>query len=304
MTRQGAYRIPSASTLIAFECAARHRSFSRAAAELHTSQPAISRKIANLEQQLSTILFERSKSGVSLTEAGSHFRDAVVAALGIIHAATAEASDRSTVQQVVISCSHDISHFLLMPRFRELQLALGERVRIRVLTYQCSPAELPRNLVADVMLTWERPSTEPRDRVVVFQEAVRPVCSRSFLATHGQVLNGPVSGWSGVNFLEIAGPNEGWADWEDWFQVSGRPAMTPRIVHFDHYTYVLDAAAAGDGISLAWRGMVEQYLQTGALVALTDDFVETDSYFYGVLTEKGRTVPIARDCLEFLEDLV
>ena len=119
MTRQGAYRIPSASTLIAFECAARHRSFSRAAAELHTSQPAISRKIANLEQQLSTILFERSKSGVSLTEAGSHFRDAIVAALGIIHAAAAEASDRSTVRQVVVSCSHDMSHFLLMPRFRE-----------------------------------------------------------------------------------------------------------------------------------------------------------------------------------------
>ena len=272
--------------------------------ELHTSQPAISRKIANLEQQLSTVLFERSKSGVSLTEAGSHFRDAVVAALGIIHAAAAEASDQSTVQQVVISCSHDVSHFLLMPRFRELQEALGERVRIRVLTYHRSPAELPRNLVADVMLTWQRSSTEPRDRVVVLQEAVRPVCSRSFLATHGQVLNGPVSGWSGVNFLEVAEPSAGWAVWEDWFQVSGRPTTAPNFVHYDHYTYVLDAAAAGDGISLAWRGMIEQYLQTGALVALTDDFLELDKFFYGVLTEKGRTVPIARDCLDFLEDFV
>ena len=155
-----------------------------------------------------------------------------------------------------------------------------------------------------MILTWEKPNTTPEDWVVVFQEAVRPVCSRSFLATHGQVLNGPVSGWSGVNFLEIAEPNEGWADWEDWFQVAGRPTVAPKIVHYDHYTYVLDAVAAGDGISLAWRGLVEQYLQTGALVALTDDFVEMDTFFYGVLTEKGRTVPLARDCLDLLEDFV
>ena len=75
------YRVPSMSALVAFESAARHGSFSLAARELGTSQSAISRLIARLESQLSARLFKRSRIGVSLTDAGLRFHEAVLLAL-------------------------------------------------------------------------------------------------------------------------------------------------------------------------------------------------------------------------------
>ena len=95
MRNQGLYRIPSGSALIAFESAARHENFSRAASELCTSQAVISRHILSLETQLSVRLFERSRSGVSLTDAGHHFRDAVVTGLRVIHDGAAETASLS-----------------------------------------------------------------------------------------------------------------------------------------------------------------------------------------------------------------
>ena len=55
----------------------------------------ISRHISSLEIQLSVRLFERSRSGVSLTDAGHHFRDAVVTGLRVIHAGAAETASLS-----------------------------------------------------------------------------------------------------------------------------------------------------------------------------------------------------------------
>ena len=64
------YRLPPMSVLLAFESAARHGSFSRAATELNTGQASISRRIAKLEEQLSVRLFDRSGIGVTLNAAG------------------------------------------------------------------------------------------------------------------------------------------------------------------------------------------------------------------------------------------
>lgn len=62
--------IPDIVNLQAFECAARHENFSRAAEELHLTQGAISRQIADLEQQTGLRLFERIRRRVILSEAG------------------------------------------------------------------------------------------------------------------------------------------------------------------------------------------------------------------------------------------
>ena len=294
-------RIPSANALIAFESAARHGNFTLAARELRTSQSAVSRQIATLETWLSARLFERSRAGAILTEAGERFRDGVAAGLAAIHRGAAEAADLSNAEQVVIACSHEASHFFIMPRYDALRRALGEDVRIRVLTYHHYIQSLPADPSADILMTWDAAAVAPQDRALVHREAVRPVCSPAYAAAHAQALAGPVAGWSGLTFLDLLRPSEGWASWEDWFAVAGRPDGTPRYLGFDSYTYVLDAAAAGHGIAVGWRHFIERPLEAGALVALGDGFVEFDSAYYGVLTEKGRRKPLARRCLAFFD---
>ena len=303
MNARDPYRIPSANALIVFESAARNATFTLAARELRTSQAAVSRQIARLETWLSARLFERSRAGVTLTEAGERFRDGVAAGLAAIHRAAAEATELSQAEQVVIACSHEASHFLIMPRYDALRQVLGDDVRIRILTYHHYVQSLPPDPSADILLTWNPGSVAPEDRVLAHREAIRPLCSPTYAATHAQTLAGPVSGWSGLTFLDLLRPNEGWATWEDWFAVVGRPDGTPRRMGFDSYTYVLEAAAAGHGIALGWRYFVERRLETGALVALGDGFVELDNYYFGVLTAKGRRKPLARRCLAFFDRL-
>ena len=301
MAKRSPYRMPPANALIAFECAARHGSFTLAARELRTSQSAVSRHIGQLETWLATRLFERSRAGATLTAAGERFRDGVVAGLAAIRRGAAEAAEVSNPEQVVIACSHGVSHFLIMPRYGALRRALGEHVQIRILTYHHYIQNLPVEPAADVRLTWDAAAAAPEDRVVVHKEAVRPVCSPAYAAEHAEILAGPVAGWSGLTLLELLRPNEGWATWEDWFALAGRPAATPRRLGLDSYTYVLEAASAGSGIALGWRHFIERFLEAGTLVTLGAGFVEFDRAYYGVLTEKGRRKPLARRCLDFFE---
>ena len=294
-------RIPPANALIAFESAARHANFTRAARELRTSQAAVSRQIAKLETWLSARLFERSRTGATLTDAGKRFRDGVVAGLAAIHRGAAEAAELSSAEQVVIACSHEASHFLIMPRYNALRQVLGEDVQIRILTYHHYVQSLPPDPSADILLTWDAAGIPAEDGVPAVREAVRPVCSPAYAAAHAQALAGPVAGWGGLTFLDLLRPNLGWARWEDWFAAAGRPDRAPRRVGLDCYTYVLEAAAAGHGIALGWRHLVERSLEAGALVALGDGFVEFDNCCFGVLTEKGRRKPLARRCLKFFD---
>ncbi len=294
-------RIPPANALIAFESAARHANFTLAARELRTSQAAVSRQIGKLETWLSARLFERSRAGATLTEAGKRFRDGVTAGLAAIHRGAAEAAELSNAEQVVIACSHDASHFLIMPRYDALRQMLGEDVGIRIVTYHHYIQSLPSDPSADLVLTWNAAGFPPEDRTVTLREAVRPFCSPGFAAAHAETLAGPVAGWGGLTFLDLVRPNEGWATWEDWFAVAGRPDGSPRRGGFDCYAYVLEAAAAGQGIALGWRYFIEQPLEAGGLVPLGDGFVEFDRVYSGVLTEKGRRKPLAHKCLEFFD---
>ena len=131
--------------------------------------------------------------------------------------------------------------------------------------------------------------------MLAIKEAVRPVHA----AEHERTLAGPVAGWSGLTFLDLLRPHEGWASWVDWFAAAGSPARTPRQLGLNSYTYVLESAAFGNGIALGWRYFIDRQLEAGALVALGDEFVEFDRAYYGVLTEKGRRKPLARRCLAF-----
>lgn len=298
MAEEGSHGFPKISALVAFECAARHRNFSRAAEELGVSQPAISRHIANLEEQLSTRLFERSRKGALLTDAGRRYCDAVVTGLGIIRAATVETATQPHVEQVVVACSEDASNFYVMPQYRALQKTLGEQVKIRILTFQHSATQLPLDPPADVVLAWDSNIVE-EDFAGIHEEAVRPLCSSGYAAAHAETLGQPVNFWGGLTFLDVIPPNLGWASWGDWFRVVGRPLATPRFRGFDSYAYLLEAAAAGDGIALGWKYYVERYLESGALIPLTDDFVEFRSRYCGYLTERGRSRAIAHQCLSF-----
>ena len=294
--------IPPTRALVAFEMTARAGSLSEAAKEMQSSQPAMSRLIAALEEQLSVLLFERTTTGVLLTEVGHFFRGHATQGLVMIQTAAVQAR-RWSHEEVVIACSNENSYFILRPRYGALSDAAGAGVRVYILTYNYDRRQLPPTPLPDIELSWER-SLGERQRVVMFEEAVRPVCSPAYAAAHADVLRGPVKGWLDLTFLDHQRPNEGWMTWSEWFGVAGAPDLGPEeVVLLPGHDYVLDAAADGQGLALGWRRYYEDWRDRGDLVDLGEGFVSVSNRCCAALTEKGLSSAAARRCLQFLEGL-
>lgn len=296
------YRIPSTSVLTAFECSARHLNFSRAADELHTSQSAISRHITNLEARLGVTLFLRGKKKHQLTEQGELLYRAVVSGLDNIQSSLNSITGWSSNNDITVSCTHEISHLYLMPRFDALQAAVGDDVQIRIVTNEYAENNTSLDPRIDLAFRYKSPETGNEPSSVVLNEAICPVCSPEFLQKHRALLSGPPAKWSELAFLQLTRLNQGWATWEDWFSRAGTPATPLNYVRYDNYVYLLEAAAVGRGLALGWRGLIERYIEAGTLTLIGDDFMQTDNALHAFLTASGQTKPTAKKCLGYLSN--
>lgn len=289
------------SALQAFEAAARLCNFSRAAEELHTSQSAISRHISSLESRLDTRLFDRRrKKQLLLTAQGKQFYEAVTAGLDNIRNCMDSISGTAAEEQLTIACTHEISHLFLLPRFDALQRAIGEHRTIRVLTCEYEAMERKPDPDIDILFRYDAGRETPADRVPILTEAIIPIVSQPYYQSHRDLLEAGLDAWSGLVFLELSKPNHGWATWSEWFALQGRPGLSPEYLYFNNYVYLLDAAAAGKGIALGWRGLIDRHIESGVLRGLGRKYTEFDRGIYAVLTEYGKSKALARRCLDCL----
>ncbi|MDE0150090.1 MAG: LysR family transcriptional regulator [Rhodospirillaceae bacterium] len=290
--------LPRINALRAFEAAARLGSFVRAAEELGIHQPSVSRYVAELERDVGVELFERSRRAVVLTPPGAIFHRAVAIGLERIASGALSAASLAEDERVVIACGPSTSRQFVMPRFPALRRTMGETVCLRILTLDPDVLDRLGDNEADLVLTYRKSDGAPGNWVAVFEEAVTPVCSPGFAATHARVLAGPVAAWGALPFLRLARPPRGWVTWHDWFEAAGYPTPRPRYTGIEDYVYLLEAAVAGQGLALGWRHFIDSYLDAGTLVTVADGFVETGRSCFARLTGRGRQRPVARRCLD------
>ncbi len=306
MLNLSARPLPRMRALRAFDAAARHGSFVRAAEELGIHQPSVSRYIAELERELGVRLFERGRRAVTLTPAGVVFHRAVAVGLERIAAGALAASDLPEDERLIIACGGATSELFLRPRFDALHRELGDDAVIRLLHCENNHLERPNVMETDridLLASYHSVDGVPGDEVVVFPEAIAPVCSPGFAEAHADILRQPVAQWGALPFLDFARPSLGWAVWDDWFEAAGRPDPPPRYRNFEDYVYMIDAAVAGRGLALGWRNFVSRFVDTGSLVVVADGFVGFRRSFAVRLTGYGRQRLIARRCLDAFASL-
>ena len=294
------YSLPSTTTLIAFESAARLENFSRAAEELNTSQSALSRHITELEARLGIRLFVREGRRVWLNPQGKHLYQALQTSLNDMQSALASVSHTADDDQITILCTHEISHLFIMPRFEKLQQRLNSSTKIRIMTYEYDMDDTGLDQRVDLKLTYRMENLTPGDYTTVLTESVRPVCSPSFAEKHAAKLAGPISDWNCLPILQLTKQNEGWANWESWMKVNGAEFTPQNSTGYDNYVYLLEAASAGRGLALGWKGLIDRHLETGALITMRDDNIEFENALYAVLTARGKQRKIARNLMILL----
>src|SRR5258707_4363044 len=102
-------RLPPLNALKAFEAAARHESFTRAAEELCVTQGAVSHQVKALETELGLKLFNRERHGLVITEAGRDYLSVVRDAFDRIALCTERLVSRQRSGVMTISTSRDFA---------------------------------------------------------------------------------------------------------------------------------------------------------------------------------------------------
>lgn len=119
-------RLPPMQALLMFESAARHASFTAAARELGSTQPAVSQRVVQLEESLGAALFERGHRGVTLTDDGTRLFDAVRRGLDVIRAATSDIRSRHAQRTLTLSTDFGFATYWLMPRLPQFKALMPD----------------------------------------------------------------------------------------------------------------------------------------------------------------------------------
>lgn len=255
-------RLPPLGSLAAFEAASRHRSFTRAAAELNLTQAAISRQIHLLEEHLGVLLFERLRHSVVLTPDGERFAAKVNPALTAIGDATVAA--RSGIEdEFTIRTEFCLATHWLMPRLSQFQ-PMHPSLSIKVLTSN-RPIETEQEQF-DVGLGYGLNHGPNFNCEPLATDAMVPVCSpatRMRLPKHCSVAD-----LASFNLIHFEQRGADWIDWKQYLENFGVKSIGPSRLSLSMYNSVIDAALQGYGVALAWRYTIDALLKDGRLLEI------------------------------------
>ncbi|MGD8429678.1 MAG: transcriptional regulator GcvA [Ectothiorhodospiraceae bacterium] len=268
--------LPPLNSLVAFEAAARNLSFTAAATELSVTQGAISRHVRQLEDYLGKSLFIRGNRTIQLSATGMEYYQTVRASLQDLSEATAHVLQWRGDRQVTVATTTAMASLWLLPRIPAFQRQ-HENVDIRILA--SDQAHDFRNSEFDVALLYG--ATPPADMhaTPLFAEEVFPVCSPEYLKSSGAIEHPEELFGNTLLYLDDAQLD--WWDWPEWFRQVGLQPVEPRHrININNYPMLVQAAINGQGIALAWRHLVDEYLERGALIRPVETVLKTSAHFY------------------------
>jgi LysR family glycine cleavage system transcriptional activator len=252
-------RLPPLNAVRAFEAAARHLSFTRAAEELNVTQAAVSHQVKALEERLGVLLFRRLNRGLLLTDAGGLYRKDLEDILDRLGQATERLRGTEAAGLLTVSANIAFASKWLVPRlqrFRERRPDIDVRIDA-----DDALTDFRRDNV-DLAIRYGRGVYPGLDSVKLLQDIVFPVCSPKLLeGSH------PLRVPKDLQYHTLLHDQGVVEDWPSWLRTAGVSGVdSSRGPSFSHSAMLIEAAIAGQGVALGRRSMVAQDLREGRLV--------------------------------------
>ncbi|HEX3888719.1 MAG TPA: transcriptional regulator GcvA [Phenylobacterium sp.] len=283
-------RLPPLNALRAFEAAARHLNFSRAADELSVTPGAVSQQIQNLEDYVGAALFKRTPKGLLLTDAAQTALPALREAFDRLAEAASLLTAAVDGRRLTLTAPPSFAAKWLVPR-----LGAFEQKHPQVDVWLSAAIELV-DLNAgevDVAIRYgagRYPGFEVRR---LFSETVIPVASPDHLAM--TPLDTPADLANHV-LLHDGSPDtdDSCPDWSMWLAARGLKTIDGmRGPRFNQSSLVIEAAVNGRGVALAKRTLAQADLEAGRLVAPLQIATAVDFAYYLVHPKaKGRLAQV------------
>lgn len=258
-------KLPPLHALRAFEAAARHLHFARAADELGLTPTAISHQVRQLEAILGVELFHRYPRPVRLSAAGETLFPVLRRALDEI-AGTLEQLALSTPETPLrLSVTMAFASRWLMSRLPALRRETGLNITVEA-------SDLPADLHAsdiDMAIRYAAQTDGHSEWHRLFVDAIIPVCAprvaRDIPLTPDDILSLPLLQYRWKSASRNA------PSWERWHAHVGASAPLPVLRQsFSEEIHAIDAAVAGQGAVLASKHLVDDLIDAGQLIQLSD----------------------------------
>jgi LysR family transcriptional regulator, glycine cleavage system transcriptional activator len=257
-------RLPPLNALRAFESAARHLNFSRAAEELAVTPGAVSQQIQNLEDYVGAALFKRTPRGLLLTDSAQTALPALREAFDRLAEAASLLTAAVDGRRLTLTAPPSFAAKWLVPR-----LGRFEAAHPQVDVWLSADMDLVDFAASDVDLAIRYgPGPYPGlEAIRLLNETVIPVMSPD-LATANPV-RAPADLARHVLLHDgSSNADESCPDWQMWLAARGvRGVDATRGPRFNQSSLVIEAAMSGRGVALAKRTLAQDDLDAGRLVA-------------------------------------
>jgi LysR family glycine cleavage system transcriptional activator len=276
-------RMPNLSALRAFEAAARHQNFSRAAEELHLTHGAISHQVRGLEQELGLMLFERKGRQVRVTEEGARFAATLARALGEIASAAEALRQRGQNLRLTVSSVPSFAARWLAPRLGQF---IERHPEIEVVLQASSHLQDLAREGIDVGIRWGRGRYPGLMAERLMGDIYYPVVSPHY---RGGRLPALPAELAQATLLRSNEP------WLPWFRAAGLDLPEPSGgVMFEDLSMLIRSAVDGNGVALVRHVVARQEIAAGQLTRLFNIAVPSPDDYYFVTPPGAAAKPQVR----------
>lgn len=266
-------KLASGNQLLVFEAAARHRSFTQAAAELNVTQPAVSRMVARFEDHIGLRLFLRSATGLQLTEQGQILYEAAARGTAVIVEALEQLQKHETQHLVTLSVSSAFVSHWMIARFNAFKM-LHPKLELRFQLTGGEPSGPLRD--ADLGVRFVQPDDGQEIEPRLVAETIFAVCSPSYAREHG-TLESPRQGLE-TTLVGFSHPPRD--SWQSFFEKTNlRIPPNVKNLTFPDYSVVIQAALSGQGIALGWNHIVHDAVKSGLLISACNVSLQSGEYY-------------------------
>lgn len=273
-------QLPPLNAVRAFEAAARHLSFTRAAEELHVTQAAVSHQIKALEEHLGFRLFRRTARALLLTDEGQILFPATRDALDGLHEAFGQFQSGDAASATGVLTVTTLPSFAtrwLVPRLKQFR-AQQPDIDVRLSTAM-DLTDLATDGI-DIGVRYGLGTWPGLQAWWLMEEDVYPVCAPALLAD-GAPLKKPEDLASHTLLQDVG------QDWRIWLDAAGVTLADPdRGPGFLDSAHALHAALDGQGVLLGRSVLVREELEAGRLVKPFDISIPS-AYAYWIICPKA-----------------
>ena len=281
--------VPSLSALQAFEAAARHESFSKAALELSQTHGAVCKKVNELEAHLGITLFERVRQRLVLSPAGAEYARRIRVHLDQIRRDTLEVVRKQSEVPVQLAVGVTFAAQWLIPRLHDF--------------YERNP-DLQLHIMGRDQPTFFDDSSF--DAAIYFGQGLWPAMPGQPLVSDDKILAvcapALANGRGGLSAAEIG--TLPWIHtrdlpraWLAWSETAG-----PQVIehsasnqHYDMFIMAINAAISGLGVALLPRILIDRELRAGTLVQVHPHAIPNpETVYYSFPEQKRDWEPLKR----------